>query len=449
MANAEDRKAAMRTNQEIEALLPPVIQEIESTGFLLNVAALNARIAYFKKHKQDLRAELVKELDKAPKKPEQGTDKNGRTYIDFGFDLTNFDDDQQVVAALNGIQGVNVKGRGKVELRDLAEKIPAASKACELLIEMNHCDTMIHNHGECWRAKATDGYLYPKHKPTRSDTGRLCSDFQQWQRPEHIKGVPELREILSPRPGMTFVYTDFSQIEIRIAAKLSGDPWLLGIIQSGEDVHAMVIADTLCRNPQEFLDAYRNPNHPKHQQAVEVRSKHKGVAFSILYGATARGMAESLNISTAKAEKIIAGFFSKAAKLRDYVEQNAGVAVRRNQITTESGFTRTFDPAVLTAKQIARRGMNTPIQSGCADLLKLSMIFMREDFRKPPYGDKKPAALLSNSIHDEVIVQALPKDADGVKQRMAGALRRAIDEQFPGVEWDFLKEIKVSHTWSK
>ena len=93
--------------------------------------------------------------------------------------------------------------------------------------------------------------------------------------------------------------------------------------------------------------------------------------------------------------------------------------------------------------------MNTPIQSGCADLLKLAMIFMHEDFRKSPYSDDNPAALLSNSIHDEVIVQAKPEDSDRVKQRMASALRRAIDEQFPGIEWDFLKEIKVSDKWSK
>ena len=192
----------MKTNQEIEALLEPVIQEIEKTGFLLNVAALDARIAYFKQHKEELRDKLVAEIDKAPKKPVRGSNKKGITYLDLGSELISFDNDQEVIATLNGIQGVSVEGRGKVELRDLAERLPAVSQICELLIEMNHCDTMIHNHGECWREKAIDGYLYPHHKSKRSDTGRLCSDFQQWQRPEHLIGVPELREILSLfRPG--------------------------------------------------------------------------------------------------------------------------------------------------------------------------------------------------------------------------------------------------------
>ena len=444
-----ERKATMKEassviSQEIEAQLPPVLQEIETTGFQLNTEILDLRIAHFKKHKEELRAELVEEFNKAPKKSVRGADKKGRTYLDLGFDLINFDNDQEVIAALNGIQGVNVAGRGKVELRDLAESLPAISKICELLIGMNHCDAMIHNHGECWREKAVNGYLYPKHKSDRTDTGRLKSDFQQWQRPERIPGVPELREILSPRPGMTFVYTDFSQIEVRIAAQESGDDWLLAILNSGEDVHARIIADTLCKDPQAFLTAYKDPTHPKHQQAVDVRSTHKGATFNILYGATARGMAESLGISTKRAEEIITKFFSKATALRDYAAAHAKEAVETNQVTTPRGFERKFNPEVLSAQQIARRGMNTPIQSGCADLLKLSMIYMREEFRKPPYSDQEPAALLANSMHDEVIAQAYPKDSEVVKECMDDALHRAVDELFPGIAWDFLKEIKIS-----
>ena len=439
----------MITSQEIEAQLSPVLQEIEATGFLLNTQVLDQRIAYFKKHKEELRTALVKHLDAAHLKPEGGTGKKGRTYFDLGSDAINFDDDDQVIATLNRIPGVSVTSRSKVTLLDLAEKKPDISKICELLIGMNHCDAMIHNHGECWREKAVNGYLYPKHKSDRTDTGRLKSDFQQWQRPERIHGVPELREILSPKPGMTFVYTDFSQIEVRIAAQESGDAWLLGILNSGEDVHARIIADTLCKEPEEFLTAYKDPNHPMHQKAVDVRSKHKGATFNILYGATARGMAENMGISTKKAEEIISRFFSKATALRDYAAACAKKAVETNQITTTRGFERKFDPAVLTAQQIARRGMNTPIQSGCADLLKLSMIYMREEFRKSPYSDKVPAALLANSMHDEVVAQAYPKDVEEVKKRMAGALRRAVDELFPGIAWDFLKEIRSSDRWLK
>ncbi len=438
---------SVMTSQEIEEKLSPVLQEIETTGFLLNTKVLDPRIAYFTKHKEELRTELVKQLDDAHLEP-GGTDKNGRTYLDLGSDLINFDDDNQVIATLNRIPGVSVTSRSKVTLLDLAEK-PEVSKICELVIGMNHCRAMIHNHGECWREKAVNGYLYPKHKLERTDTGRLKSDFQQWQRPERIPGVPELREILSPRPGMTFVYTDFSQIEIRIAAQESNDPWLLGIIQSGQDVHAMIIAHTLCKDPQAFLTAYKDPTNPKHQEAIDVRSKHKGATFNILYGATARGMAESLGISTKKAEGIITKFFFKATALKEYAAKNAKTAVETNQITTRRGFQRPFDPKVSTVEQIARQGMNTPIQSGCADLLKLSMIYMREEFRKPPYSDQEPAALLANSMHDEVITQAYPKAAEVVKERMADALHRAVDELFPGVEWDFLKEIKISDRWLK
>jgi hypothetical protein len=74
---------------------------------------------------------------------------------------------------------------------------------------------------------------------------------------------------------------------------------------------------------------------------------------------------------------------------------------------------------------------------------------MREEFRKSPYSDKVPAALLANSMHDEVVAQAYPKDVEEVKKRMAGALRRAVDELFPGIAWDFLKEIKSSDRWLK
>ncbi|HSY64607.1 MAG TPA: DNA polymerase [Terriglobales bacterium] len=440
-------------SQEIEEKLPPVLQEIETTGFLLNNEVLEKRIAYFTKHKEDLRIELVNEFDKMKNlKPEtvltRGRNR-GRQLIDLGLDSTDFDNDNEVIATLNRIPGVSVTSRSKVTLLDLADKKPEASKICELLIAMNHCDAMIHNHGERWREKAVDGYLYPKHKPERTATGRLASDFQQWQRPERIPDVPELREMLSPKPGMTFVYTDFSQIEVRIAAHESKDAWLLGILNSGEDVHAKIIADTLCKEPEEFLTAYKDAEHPKHEQALDVRSKHKGATFIIIYGATARGMAETLGISTKKAEEIITKFFSKATALRDYAAAKSKEAVETNQVTTPRGFNRKFDPEVLTAKQIARRGMNTPIQSGCADLLKLSMIYMREEFRKPPFSDQEPAALLANSMHDEVIAQTPPEHAELVKERMADALRRAVDELFPGIAWDFLKEIKISEKWLK
>ena len=443
------------TSQEIEANLPPVLREIETTGFLLNAEVLEKRIGYFTKHKDDLKNELVSEFGKMKNLKSETVLTRGRNRgrhlldLGLGFEHTNFDNNDEVIAILNKIPGVSVTSRSKVTLLDLADEVPEASTVCKLLIAMNHCDAMIHNHGECWRTKAIDGCLYPKHKPDRTATGRLASDFQQWQRPERIPGVPELREILSPRSGMTFVYTDFSQIEVRIAAQQSGDAWLLGILSSGEDVHARIIADTLCQKPQLFLAAYKDPTHPMHQKALDVRSKHKGATFIIIYGATARGMAENLGITTKKAEDMIAGFFSKASTLRDYAAANGKSAIETNQITTPRGFNRKFDPEVLTAQQIARRGMNTPIQSGCADLLKLSMIYMHEEFRKPPYSDQKPAALLANSMHDEVIVQACPEDAEVVKKRMAEALHRAVDELFPGIAWDFLKEIKISDKWLK
>lgn len=443
------------TSQEIEKRLPPVLQEIETTGFLLNTEVLDARIACFTKDKEGLKIELVNEFSKMNLKPEtvltRGRNR-GRQLLDLGCDEPdpiNFDNDDMVIATLNKIPGISVSSRSKVTLLDLAEKKKDVSTICKLLIGMKHCDAMIRNHGECWREKAVNGYLYPQHKLERTDTGRLKSNFQQWQRPERIPDVPELREILSPKPGMTFVYTDFSQIEVRIAAQQSNDLWLLGILNSGEDIHAMIVADTLYPNPQDFMAAYKDPKHPKHQKAVDDRTKHKGVTFGILYGATAHGMAENLGISTKKAEVIITNFYSKATTLRDYAAAHAKEAVETNQITTPRGFERKFDPKVLTAQQIARRGMNTPIQSGCADLLKLSMIYMRAEFRKPPYSDKEPAALLANSMHDEVIAQAYFKNADIARERMAVALSRAVSELFPGVEWNFLNDIKVSEKWTK
>ena len=196
------------TSPQIDNLLPPVIQEIETTGFLLDTGVMEKRIAYFTHRKAELKLELSDQVRRKQLNTgivlTRGRNR-GRRLLDLDLDedsdLINFDNDDMVIATLNRIPGVAITSRGKLTLLDLAEKNKEAAPLCKLLIELNHCDAMINNHGNCWCSKAVGGYLYPKHKPLRAATGRLTSDFQQWQRPERIPRRPRITRNLVSQTG--------------------------------------------------------------------------------------------------------------------------------------------------------------------------------------------------------------------------------------------------------
>jgi DNA polymerase-1 len=235
------------------------------------------------------------------------------------------------------------------------------------------------------------GRIHTSYNQTVTATGRLSSSNPNLQNiPIRTLEGKRIRQAFIAPDGKQLLSADYSQIELRILAHLSGDPALIEAFNSGEDIHNRTASDIFGVFP-EMVNA-------------EMRRQAKVINFGILYGMSAFGLAKELGLNQKMAQAYIDGYFQKYHGVKAYIESILQNAVQRGFVTTLLN-RRRYLPDLTSSNAMVRQfaertAVNTPIQGTAADLIKVAMIRIHHEFT-----ERKLAAAMILQVHDELVFE--------------------------------------------
>lgn len=256
-------------------------------------------------------------------------------------------------------------------------------------------------------------------------TGRIHSSFQQAvaatgrlsSTDPNLQNIPirtdegrKVRKAFVAKKTYKLLAADYSQVELRIMAHLSGDPGLLTAFSSDQDVHKATAADVF--------------NTPLKKVSANQRRSAKAINFGLIYGMSAFGLANQLNVSRTEAQEYVERYFEKYPGVRSYMDQTQALADEKGYVETIFG-RRLYLPDIhagnaMIRKAAQRTAINAPMQGSAADIIKHAMI----DIDQWLALDELDARMLLQ-VHDELVFEVSENDvdllADGVKFRMMSA----------------------------
>lgn len=260
------------------------------------------------------------------------------------------------------------------------------------------------------------GHIHTSFNQTITATGRLSSSDPNLQNiPVRGEDGKEIRKAFVPEPGCLFFSADYSQIELRVMAHLSGDEHMIEVFREGKDLHAATAANI-----------YKKPIE---EVTRDERTKSKRANFGIIYGITIFGLAERLDITRDEAKLLIDGFFETFPRVKDYMNKAIEEARERGYVTTLFGHRR-YLPDInsqnATVRGFAERNaINAPIQGTAADIIKVAMLRIHQRFQQEHIKSK-----MILQVHDELNFSVYPEEKERVEkivlEEMQGALQMAV-----------------------
>lgn len=261
------------------------------------------------------------------------------------------------------------------------------------------------------------GHIHTSFNQAVTSTGRLSSSDPNLQNiPVRGEDGKEIRRCFIPEEGCLFFSADYSQIELRVMAHLSGDENMAEAFRLGHDIHAATAAKIY---KEDIADVTRDQ-----------RTKAKRANFGIIYGITVFGLAERLDISRAEAAQLIDGYFASFPKVAQYMEQSKETA--RAKGYAETFFhRRRYLPDInshnATVRNFAERNaINAPIQGSAADIIKIAMVRISRKFKAE--GIKSKMIL---QVHDELNFSVLPEEKEKVQRIVLEEMQNAYPLNVP------------------
>ena len=246
------------------------------------------------------------------------------------------------------------------------------------------------------------GRIHTTYNQTVTATGRLSSTNPNLQNiPVRSDDGKEIRRAFIPADGNVFFSADYSQIELRLVADLSHDRTMLDAFAHDHDIHAITAA--------------RIYHKPLEQVTGDERRKAKTANFGILYGISAFGLAQRLNIPRDEAKMLIDGYFTTFPQVRDYIERSIAQAREKGYVTTLYGRRRML-PDINSRNAVVRgfserNAINAPIQGTAADVIKLAMVRIHRRFK-----DEGIRSKMILQVHDELNFDIIPAELDAVQR---------------------------------
>ena len=264
---------------------------------------------------------------------------------------------------------------------------------------------------------ADDGRIHTTFQQTVTATGRLSSTEPNLQNiPIRIELGREIRKAFLPREGWTFIDADYSQIELRVLAHMSGDENLIDAYLSDTDIHRATAARVFHKDLSEVTDLDRR--------------RAKAVNFGIVYGISSFGLGENLGISRKEAEQYISDYYAAYPTLKLYLDGLVEAAKERGYSETLFGRRRPIpelkDRNYMTRSFGERVAMNAPIQGTAADIMKIAMNGIRQAF-----DAKGLSSRLLLQVHDEVLIETAPGEEEAVKQVLIDEMQGAVELAVP------------------
>lgn len=260
------------------------------------------------------------------------------------------------------------------------------------------------------------GHIHTSFNQTITATGRLSSSDPNLQNiPVRDDDGKEIRRCFIPEEGCLFFSADYSQIELRIMAHLSGDENMIASFNGGHDIHAATAARIWHKRIEEVT--------------ADERKKAKQANFGIIYGITTFGLAQRMNISNNEAKSLIDGYFATFPKVHEFMEK-AKESAREKGYAETLYHRRRYLPDInsqnATVRGFAERNaINAPIQGSEADIIKVAMIRIHDRFRREGIRSK-----MILQVHDELNFSVLPEEKELVErvviEEMQGACRLSV-----------------------
>lgn len=257
------------------------------------------------------------------------------------------------------------------------------------------------------------GRIHTSYNQVVAVTGRLSSDNPNLQNiPIRTERGREIRKAFVARDeNYILLSADYSQIELRIIAELSKDAGMIEAFQSGQDIHKATAAKVYNVSLEEVTS--------------DMRRNAKMVNFGIIYGISAFGLSERLNIPRKEAAAIIENYFSKYPGIKAYMDESIEIAKEKGYVETIMGrrrYLRDINSSNQTVRGYAERNaINSPIQGSAADMLKIAMIHIQNDFK-----EKNIRSKMLLQVHDELVFDVLKEELEIVKPIIENRMKNAI-----------------------
>ena len=261
------------------------------------------------------------------------------------------------------------------------------------------------------------GKIHTSYNQTVTATGRLSSSNPNLQNiPIRDEDGKEVRKAFVPEQGCLFLSADYSQIELRIMAHLSGDKNMIEDFCSGHDIHAATAAKI-----------YKKPIE---EVTKEERRKAKVANFGIIYGISVFGLAERMNVDRREAKELIENYFATYSGVKEYIEQCKEEAKKNGYVETIFNRKR-FLPDINSRNAVVRgyaerNAVNAPIQGSAADIIKVAMINI---YRRMREINLQSTMILQ--VHDELNFSVLPEERETVQNLVLEEMQRAITMSVP------------------
>ena len=277
-------------------------------------------------------------------------------------------------------------------------------------------------------AIAADGRIHCSFNQTITATGRLsCTNPNLQNIPVRTELGRGIRKLFVPEPGYVFVDADYSQIELRIMAAMSGDQNLIAAYRNHTDIHRLTASEVF--------------HVPFDEVTPELRSSAKAVNFGIIYGISSFGLGQGLNISRKEAEQYISKYFETYPVIKDFLDRMVEEGRNNGAVRTVYGRIRPI-PEISSTNFMQRSfgeriAMNSPIQGTAADIMKIAMLRVEKRISE----ETKDSRLILQ-VHDELLVEASENEQELVARILEEEMEAAAELAVP-----LEVEVKCGYSW--
>lgn len=414
-AETEGEPSLRRVFQEIEMPLVPVLADMERAGVKIDVQFLQGLGAQFSRELELLRKKIC-EL--------------------AGCDF-NLNSPKQVADVLFDRLGIATKGAKKNKSgfstdASVLAKLAGEHEIAAFLLEYRELFKLNTTYVEALQrlVRPATGRIHTSFNQAVAATGRLSSSEPNLQNiPVRNEKGRQIRRAFIADPDSVLISADYSQIELRVLAHLSGDPTLKEAFITGEDIHE--------RTARELFGEAFAANK-------DLRRVAKTINFGIIYGMGAMRLAAELGVSRREAQTYIDAYFARYSSVLEFFDRLRALADRKGYVTTIFGrrrYLRDLDTAGRDAGYAGRSMVNAPIQGSAAEIIKVAMINLHRRFAR--YGESAKIVL---QVHDELVVEATKSLAPEVRSATVEEMEQAVKLTVPlkvdvrvGTNWGELK----------
>ena len=401
-----------RLYYEIELPLCPVLAEMEQSGFLVDRDALT-----------EFGAGMVSTIDALQ-----------RSIWELAGEEFNINSPKQLGAVLFDkllLPGGKKTKTGWSTNADVLEKLRDKHPIINEILDYRTLTKLKSTYADgLLKVIDADGRIRTSFQMTVTDTGRLSS------REPNLQNIPirkeegaKIRKMFVAAPGKVLVDADYSQIELRLLAHISGDGNMIEAFRSGEDIHAVTASQVF--------------GVPLIDVTKQMRSNAKAVNFGIVYGISAWSLAQDIGVSNPEAKAYMDAYLSKYHGVRDYQKAVVEQAKRDGFVSTVFGRRRALPELKSSNFQLRSFGervaLNMPIQGAAADIIKLAMVRVHERLKEENLNAK-----LILQVHDELIVECPEAETEQVKAILTEEMEGAAALSVP-----LIAEAKAGHSWAE